>query len=84
MKHISSSNQEIPILKEAQGGIYFVIGDGLRRLPELSVVNEPMDGVAAVVRGKSAYVDVSINNQRFKLLLIHSCSSNRGGLTWNN
>ncbi len=28
------------------------------------MVDAPMDGVAAVVRGKSAYVDVNIKNQR--------------------
>lgn len=44
--------------KEAKGGIYSVIGNRLRQHPEWWV-NEPKEGTAAVITGKSAYIDVS-------------------------
>ena len=44
--------------KEAKGGIYSAIGNGLREHPEWWV-NEPMEGISAVITGKSAYIDVS-------------------------
>ena len=44
--------------KEAKGGIYSAIGNGLREHPEWWV-NEPKEGISAVITGKSAYIDVS-------------------------
>ncbi len=49
-------------LKEAKGGIYYVIGNGLRLHPDWWV-NDPMEGAAAVIAEKSAYINVT-NNTR--------------------